>query len=414
MQKYNMKGIMKQEGQAGITLVALVITVVVMLILAGVAIAAVVDGDGLFSKTRQAAETYENATKEEGEKIQSLINEIDKYLEGNIEEGEETTQDTNPPTIATIESSNIGETTFTLTATGADEESGVAKYEFYLNGVLEKTIETTEGTATYNVTGKTGGQSYKYKVRVYDKVGLYKESSEITVTTVAPIVEPEEVAKIGDFVNYSVVVDGVTYDQWRILDFDNNGHMEIVCYNGPSFTMRGKDDYANAIKILNDESEPYGEGTYGYSTRHLGSDPSNPSSYATISTSYVKYYSNYDSNYNPTTNSEFLEQTHHESDVSAIQSFSNTAEGKKMAGTSWLASRNVNTNSSRSNFHVRNVSSSGSLSSNDLCRVYSDGRENTSSNSYALAPIVSLESGVKINTSTAGNGSEGSPWTLTK
>ena len=149
--------------------------------------------------------------------------------------------DTTAPTTATIASSNVEETTFTLTAKGADGQSGIAKYEFYLNGKLEKTITTTSGTATYKVTGKTGGQSYKYKVRVYDKVGLYKESSEITVTTIKP--EP----KIGDFVNYSVEVDGVTYDKWRILDFDNNGHMEIVCYNGPEFTI-GSDKDDNKVK----------------------------------------------------------------------------------------------------------------------------------------------------------------------
>ena len=412
MQKHNMKGIMKQEGQAGITLVALVITVVVMLILAGVAIAAVVDGDGLFSKTRQAAETYENATKEEGEKIQSLINEIDKYLEGNIEEGEETTQDTNPPTIATIESSNIGETTFTLTATGADEESGVAKYEFYLNGVLEKTIETTEGTATYNVTGKTGGQSYKYKVIVYDAVGLSKESSEITVTTV--------VGKIGDFVNYSVVVDGVTYDKWRILDFDNNGHMEIVCYNGPNYVLgnggasAAKTRYANAIQTLNNASIPYGEGTYGYSTRHLGSDPSNPSSYETIDESYIKFYEDYD-NIESNANYRYIYQTHYESDLAAVQSFSNTADGKKLAGErSWLASRYVDADSNVTYFLVRYVNRSGTLYGYSLYEVYySAVLEYGYSRISALAPVVILESGVKI-IEDSGDGSENSPWQLTK
>ena len=70
-----------QEKQAGITLVALVITVVVMLILAGVAIAAVVDGDGLFSKTREATEVYENATENEEDMVPSMMNEIDRYIE---------------------------------------------------------------------------------------------------------------------------------------------------------------------------------------------------------------------------------------------------------------------------------------------------------------------------------------------
>ncbi len=68
------------KNKKGITLVALVITVVVMLILAGVAIAAVVDGDGLFSKARQSAGIYENAAQDEQDKIQSMINEIDGYL----------------------------------------------------------------------------------------------------------------------------------------------------------------------------------------------------------------------------------------------------------------------------------------------------------------------------------------------
>ena len=313
------------KKEKGITLVALVITVVIMLILAAVAIGSVT-GDGLFNRTRQAAEAYENASKKELEHIQTLMNEIDEYLTGN---------------------------------TGNEE------------------------------------------------------------------VEPGEVAKIGDFVNYSVQVDsngndvideGETYDKWRILDLDNNGHMEIVCYNGPSFSMGGKNDYANAIKILNDESEPYGNGTYGYSTRHLGSDPSEPSSYATIDESYIKFYSGGSI---PSETRASLEQTHHESDLAAIKSFSNTEDGKKLAGDSndgniWLASRNVVATSSNSYFCEHFVTSHGGYGDCTLYGVDSDGSEYVQSNSYHLAPVVILESGIKIDTSTAGNGSEESPWTLTK
>ena len=46
----------KVRSKYGITLIALIITVVIMLILAGVAISAVVSGDGLFDRTRYAAE----------------------------------------------------------------------------------------------------------------------------------------------------------------------------------------------------------------------------------------------------------------------------------------------------------------------------------------------------------------------
>ena len=70
----------KEQKQKGITLVALVITVVVMLILAGVAIAAIVDGNGLFNRARQATESYEEASKNESDQIKTLLNEIDDYL----------------------------------------------------------------------------------------------------------------------------------------------------------------------------------------------------------------------------------------------------------------------------------------------------------------------------------------------
>ena len=69
------------ENNRGITLVALIITVVIMLILAGVAIGSVT-GDGLFSKTRDAVGAYENATRTEAEQIQTLMNEINNYLTG--------------------------------------------------------------------------------------------------------------------------------------------------------------------------------------------------------------------------------------------------------------------------------------------------------------------------------------------
>lgn len=69
------------KGQKGITLVALVITVVVMLILAGVAIAAVVDGNGLFNSTRNAADEYQLKAEEENQ----LLNDLKGYIDNQIQ-----------------------------------------------------------------------------------------------------------------------------------------------------------------------------------------------------------------------------------------------------------------------------------------------------------------------------------------
>ena len=72
----------QKQGTYGITLIALVITVVVMLILAGVAISVLTDDGGLFGKTRGAAEAYENSAEKEAKQIDDLMNNIDQYLAG--------------------------------------------------------------------------------------------------------------------------------------------------------------------------------------------------------------------------------------------------------------------------------------------------------------------------------------------
>ena len=77
MKKYNYKIDRKKEKEKGITLVALVITVVVMLILAGVAIAAVVNGDGLFDRTRYAAELQNFSQMQEAIQLYNFNNAID-------------------------------------------------------------------------------------------------------------------------------------------------------------------------------------------------------------------------------------------------------------------------------------------------------------------------------------------------
>ena len=67
--------------EKGITLIALVVTIVIMLILAGVTIAAVTGDNGLFSKAKQAAVEYEKEALREEMRLAIL----DKQLENSGE-----------------------------------------------------------------------------------------------------------------------------------------------------------------------------------------------------------------------------------------------------------------------------------------------------------------------------------------
>ena len=75
----------KQErrDEKGITLVALVVTIIVLIILAGVTLNIVLDNDGIINEAKQAADDYENAQKEE----QELLGQLDGYLEFDEQAG---------------------------------------------------------------------------------------------------------------------------------------------------------------------------------------------------------------------------------------------------------------------------------------------------------------------------------------
>ena len=64
----------------GITLVALVVTIIIMLILAGVTIGAVIGNNGLFTRTKQAVEKYKES---QGKEKNSLI-DIESYIDENV------------------------------------------------------------------------------------------------------------------------------------------------------------------------------------------------------------------------------------------------------------------------------------------------------------------------------------------
>ena len=89
----------ERKRQEGITLVALVITVIVLIILAGVTLSTLVGDNGIITKAQEAKQNMANAAGEEDKLIQNLLNEIKgieagggeiEVPEGTIEFGEVT------------------------------------------------------------------------------------------------------------------------------------------------------------------------------------------------------------------------------------------------------------------------------------------------------------------------------------
>ena len=132
-----------EKSKHGITLVALVVTIVVLLILAGVTITALLGDDGIIKKAQNAADLMNNAIQSEENEMNALLNELDEIIAGNGGGG--TTgggDDVEPVDITTI--------------TSTDHETQKAE-DSYGNIVwVPKGFKVVEGSAGEEITVPNG------------------------------------------------------------------------------------------------------------------------------------------------------------------------------------------------------------------------------------------------------------------
>ena len=224
---------MQTKEMKGITLIALVITIVVLMILAGVSINTVLGDDGIIKKAKEAAETTKRASAEEemnrlvleyqlaknDETLESFLQE--KVTEGRIDgvtdngdgtititkkvEGKDYTITVKKPAAPTP-SVKVGAIRVVADSTGAGSSLGEASTRkgttLYI--MIESTISggtttvspevpyavTENGTYKFTVTGTVNGTAYTKEVSV--EVNQFKNS----------ILEDINI-KIGDSVNYT-------------------------------------------------------------------------------------------------------------------------------------------------------------------------------------------------------------------
>ncbi len=77
----NFKG--KMQRKSGITLISLVVTIIVLLILAGVTISALSGDNGILTRTQEAKEKTDKSSQRENDILLDTEYEMNEYLEGN-------------------------------------------------------------------------------------------------------------------------------------------------------------------------------------------------------------------------------------------------------------------------------------------------------------------------------------------
>ena len=295
---------MKTKEMKGITLVALVVTIVVLLILAGVSINTVLGEDGIIKKAKEAAEATKRASAEEemnrlvleyqlasnDETLESFLQE--KVTEGRIDEvtdngdgtititkkveGKDYTITVKKPAASTP-SVKVGTIRVVSDSTGAGSSLGEASTSkgktLYI--MIDSSISggtttvspqvpyavTENGTYKFTVTGTVNGTAYTKEVSV--TVNQFKKS----------ILED---IKIGDYVNYtydtaedyvltsatcgsgsnpSTGIPQTTGLKWRILNIDEaNGTVDLISENptGTSVYFSNILGYNNGPYLMNE------------------------------------------------------------------------------------------------------------------------------------------------------------------
>ena len=277
---------MQTKEMKGITLIALVITIVVLMILAGVSINTVLGDDGIIKKAKEAAETTKQASAEEemnrlvleyqlaskDETLESFLQE--KVTEGRIDgvtdngdgtititkkvEGKDYTITVKKPAAPTP-SVKVGAIRVVADSTGAGSSLGEASTRkgttLYI--MIESTISggtttvspevpyavTENGTYKFTVTGTVNGTAYTKEVSV--EVNQFREFSINDI-------------QIGDSVNYTYDTASSSYTleskysgyssnqtiaqttglTWKVLNVDKeNDTVDIISTNPTSSTV---------------------------------------------------------------------------------------------------------------------------------------------------------------------------------
>ena len=78
------KQILKKKSQIGITLIALVVTIIILLILAGITINMLFGSDGIFKVAQDAVNAWNEATVNEQESLNNLAEQIANLVNGQV------------------------------------------------------------------------------------------------------------------------------------------------------------------------------------------------------------------------------------------------------------------------------------------------------------------------------------------
>ena len=351
--------------EQGITLIALVITIIILLILAGISISALTN-QGLFKNAKIAQNATEKAEAEQGQRLNEYEDEINKYLSNNDKKEEKLVDKVKDGTI------KIGDYVKYIPDTANTTE------------ILQE-LNTYSGSDK-NTTSTLTQESLNWRV-------LDVKDGQVRLISELPTTSKITLSGYNGYNNAVKLLDdtcSTLYSNSKFASKVQNLKIEdITAYmktQPTEDTTEYKPTNINYPKILEQEENQTVENSV--TNNKLGVSEQHDfvtTGKATSATSTLKktYWSK------SMTSEDFKDSKYYEL---LINNGSNYA-------TYWMSSRCVSAGSNYAAFDVRIVDSSV-VDANGLC----NSGIITCSNDFAFRPVITLNSNVQIDTVNSGNG----------
>ena len=237
----------KSKKEAGITLIALTITIIVLLILAGVTIAAISGDNGILKNAARAKEETEQAEKDEREKLGDMEDTIKEYVTGieieqvtDIKPGELETDETDANTyiINSIEDLVVfaSDVRNGNTYEGKTVKLGLS-LDFSSNKSYVDPLRTDYGEYGYNGELKTlltSGEGFKPIGTTYDAnvstnyfEGTFDGSYNVIYNLYQNYEDSDNTSIIGLFTTNAGLIENLKLESINIKGTTNNLHLLI-------------------------------------------------------------------------------------------------------------------------------------------------------------------------------------------
>ena len=381
---------MRERRERGITLIALAVTIVVMLILAGVTIDITLGDKGIINKAKEAAEKMNSAVEQDEAELNELLNELNEVMNSEWDSNIEIPGGNNE------------------TGGGGEDSGGESAGDLFDDGTIQPgdyVAYTPTGLESYVVNGNYSGTGMNQTVtkeelnwRVLDKT----QEGKLRLISATPTETTVKLQGANGYNNAVYILDelcntlykgeNATAKSLKIEDIQNKMNLSVWNYNNAaSYGSTFNPSYKQYPLIFAQEMGQTVNGRSG--SLDLSEQTSAMTGKGTASSWTVRYtYWN-----NSMGASNYVSPVYHELFHTAA------------TGTYWLSSRCVYANSVSAYFYVRYVTSSSvDAWSLFLSRGYED------SDTYRVRPVVYLESNVKIDTDVAGanGGSPDTAWVI--